>query len=253
MDWLKVPQHPRTVVVWTELTAELDGDVAQHGDGAGVIVDVGGGAGGFAVPLAAAGWHVTVVDPSPNALAALLRRAGDAGVGERVAAVQGDADALAELVEPGSARLVLCHSVLEMVDAPQAAVDAIAAILAPGGAASLLVANRAGAVLARAAAGHLGAAAALLADPHGRAGEHDTLRRRFDPDTLNRLVERSRLRVERRHGVQVVPEVAGSSSREVEAGALQAGLDLELAAAAKSPYRDFAAGLHVLARKPQSE
>ena len=43
------------------------------------VVDIGGGTGGSAVRLAAAGHRVTVVDPSPDALAALARRAREAG------------------------------------------------------------------------------------------------------------------------------------------------------------------------------
>ena len=44
------------------------------------VLDVGGGTGGLAVPLAALGHRVTVVDPSPDALAALARRASESGV-----------------------------------------------------------------------------------------------------------------------------------------------------------------------------
>ncbi|MGH8792796.1 MAG: methyltransferase domain-containing protein, partial [Stackebrandtia sp.] len=75
MDSLKVPQHPRTAVVWSVLTSELATPSAGGGNGPGLVVDVGGGTGGFAVPLAEAGFRVTVVDPSPNALAGLARRA----------------------------------------------------------------------------------------------------------------------------------------------------------------------------------
>ena len=50
------------------------------------IVDVGGGTGGFAVALARLGHRVTVIDPSPDALAALERRAAEAGVSDAVRA-----------------------------------------------------------------------------------------------------------------------------------------------------------------------
>src|SRR5436305_2079511 len=101
------------------------------------VLDVGGGTGGFAVPLAEAGHRVTVVDASPDALAALTRRAAEAGVADRITAVQGDGDRLAELAAPGSADLILCHSLLEVVDDPTEVVAALAATLRPGGAASL--------------------------------------------------------------------------------------------------------------------
>ncbi|MGA9311347.1 MAG: methyltransferase domain-containing protein, partial [Pseudonocardiaceae bacterium] len=53
------------------------------------VLDVGGGSGVWAVPLARSGCLVTVVEPSPNALATLHRRAADAGVQQLVSAVQG--------------------------------------------------------------------------------------------------------------------------------------------------------------------
>src|SRR5690606_27422958 len=96
----------RTAVVWQVLSAEL----ARQGGRPLVVVDAGGGTGGFAVPLAEVGHQVTVVDASPDALAALARRAAEAGVSDRIRPVQGDGDRLADLVPAGSADLVLCHS-----------------------------------------------------------------------------------------------------------------------------------------------
>ena len=98
----------RTAAVWAVLRRELE----RHAGRELTVLDVGGGTGGFAVPLAQAGHLVTVVDASPDALAALTRRAADAGVADRVTAVQGDGDALAGLIEPGTADLILCHAVL---------------------------------------------------------------------------------------------------------------------------------------------
>ena len=184
------------------VAAEL---AASPPDGSWRILDVGGGTGGFAVPLAEAGFQVTVVDTSPNALAGLVRRATEAGVAESITAMQGDADALASLVEPDSVRLVLCHSVLEMVDSPTEVTKAIASVLQPGGAASILVANRAGAVLSRALGGNLTAAMTVLADAEGRSGERDTLLRRFDPDTLAGLMATANLEIHQMHGVNVSP------------------------------------------------
>src|SRR5256885_15116774 len=147
-----------------------------------MVIEVGGGPVGFAVRLAEAGPRVTVVEASPDPLGALPRRAAEAGVAGRITAVQGDGDRLAELVPPGCADLILCHSLLEVVDDPAEVVAALAATLKPGGAASVLVANPAAAVLSRAMGGHLAAAAAALADPEGRTGPPDKLPRRFDAE-----------------------------------------------------------------------
>jgi len=209
------------------------------------VVDVGGGTGGFAVPLGRAGHDVTVIDASPDALAALTRRAAESGVGHRVRAVQGDADQLAELVPAGGADLVLCHSVLEVVDSPSDVAAAIATILRPGGAASVIVASRAAAVLARAAAGAIDAALALLRDPEGRTEAGDT--RRFDADAATALLAKAGLVVEEVHGVRVVADLVPGTVVERDHATLTA---FELATAGLAPFRDVATQLHLLARRP---
>ena len=134
------------------------------------VLDIGGGTGGFAVPLAELGYSVTVVDPSPDALAALERRAAETGTAGLVRGIQGDANDVVELLGTDSVDAVVCHSVLEVVDDPADALAAMAAVLRPGGIASMLAANRVAAVVARVAAGRLAEARQLLADPHGSAG-----------------------------------------------------------------------------------
>ena len=236
---------PRTAVVWEVLRREL-GRAALSRPRLSVV-DVGGGTGGFAVPIAQIGHEVIVVDASPDALAALTRRAAEAGVADRVRSVQGDADALADLVAPGDADVVLCHSVLEVVDSPADVASALASTLRPGGAASIIVANRAGAVLARAMGGHLDLATALLQDPDGRFGARDTLLRRFDADSASVLLGKAGLVVEEVHGVRVVADLIPGPLVERDREALVA---FELATAAIAPFRDVATQLHLLARRP---
>jgi S-adenosylmethionine-dependent methyltransferase len=232
----------RTAAVWAVLRREL----ARHAGRALTVVDVGGGTGGFAVPLAEEGHTVTVVDASPDALAALTRRAAEAGVVDRVRAIQGDGDALAGLVPAASADLILCHAVLEVVDDPAGVVAAITTALRPGGAVSLLVAGRAAAVLGRAVNGHLDVAAALLDDPDGRAGTRDTLRRRYDAETAAALLTAAGLAVEEIHGVRVLADLLPATVVEADPQAL---LDLELSLSARPPFRDIASQLHLFARR----
>lgn len=225
---------PRTAVVWEVLTAELDRQAGR----ALAVVDVGGGTGGFAVPLARAGHRVTVVDPSPDALAALTRRAADAGVPELITAVQGDGDRLAGLVPAGAADLVLCHSLLEVVDDPVEVLRSVAAVLRPGGAASVLVANRAAAVLSRAMSGHLDEALSLLSEPD--------LPRRFDAATVAALLAGAGLMPEQIHGVRVLADLIPAAVAEADPATL---LELESKLSRKAPYRDIAAQLHLFARR----
>ncbi|WP_218566293.1 methyltransferase domain-containing protein [Vallicoccus soli] len=225
--------------------------VARQGEALGRealdVLDVGGGTGGSAVPLALAGHRTTVVDPSPDALAALERRAAEAGVSDRVRAVQGDTSGLLGVVDAASADVVVCHGVLEHVDDPQEAVGHLVRALRPVGTLSLLAANRTAVVLARALAGHFGEARHALDDPDGRWGSGDPVPRRFTPGELSGLVEAAGLRVERVHGVRVLTDLVPGALVDAEPGAADALLALEAAASSHPALAAIATQLHVLA------
>ncbi|ONI70549.1 SAM-dependent methyltransferase [Actinosynnema sp. ALI-1.44] len=212
------------------------------------VLDVGGGSGVWAVPLAAAGCAVTVVDPSPNALATLHRRAQEAGVVESITAVQGDSDALAQLVPAESVDLVLGHGVLEVVDDPKTTIAAMAEATVPGGLVSVLVANQYAAVLHRAITGRLVDARRLLDDPAGQLAE-ESLSRRYDIARLTQLLVDGGLTVELVQGHGVVSELVPGAVLEGNPGAAEALAQLELAAATTPPLRDVAARLHAIGRR----
>lgn len=231
----------RTAVVWEALQTVL----ATGADGPPlVVVDVGGGTGGFAVRIAELGHRVTVVDPSPDALAAAERRADESGLTDgasgTLTAIQGDLTDLVDLVSPGAADLVLCHGVLGLLDDPVEGLRSIATVLRPGGTLSLLVGQRNAAVLARAMAGHFQQARDLL---HGVApGEH-----RFTVEECQGLLEAVGLEVRLTHGVRVFADLVPSAVIEAEPGALDALVDLEREAAVVPDLMALAAGLHLLA------
>ena len=209
------------------------------------VLDVGGGTGGFAVPLAVLRHRVTVVDPSPDALASLQRRADEVGV--TVTATQGDAAGLLDIVGRGSADLVLCHGVLEHVDDVALAVAALAAVLRPGGTLSVLAANRNAVVVARAIAGRFAEARHALTDPDGRWGPGDPLPRRFTETDLRDVLAAGGLQVQGVHGVRVVADLVPGSVVDLEPGAADALVELERLAAERPELRAVATQLHVLA------
>lgn len=171
------------------------------------VVDVGGGSGTRAVPLAQAGCRVLVVDASTDALASLARRAAEAGVSERITALQADADQLE--LPPASADLVLYHHVVQEVEDPVRSLSSAAAILRPGGYLSVLVPGRLSAVLGEALAGRYAAAAAML-------GAESSVDRRYEVPSLRSLMERAGVVVESVSGVGVVSALAGNRSRPGE-------------------------------------
>jgi len=236
---------------------------AHVGRAALEVVDVGAGTGGFAVRLAKLGHHVTVVDPSPDALAAARWRAAELGV--TLTAVQGEASEIAGLVGDGAADLVVCHNVLEYVDSPAAAMAAIARVLRPGGTVSVLAANVVAAVLQRALAGRYEEARRLLtanagdpavpvpapagpvpapaAPPQGGLTEH----RRFTLAGLTALIEGAGLRAGDAHGVRIFAGLLpGVGADPATADTLR---DLEEAAAGYPALRDIAARLHIFGHR----
>ncbi|HEX4060043.1 MAG TPA: methyltransferase domain-containing protein [Streptosporangiaceae bacterium] len=237
-----------SAVLWQTLRDVVSVLVTQTGRAELDIVDVGGGTGGFAVPLGRLGHTVTVIDPSPDSLAAAQRRAAEAGVPLR--AVQGDVSDLAAATGTAGADLILCHSVLEYVDSPEAAMSAIADILRPDGAVSVLAASAVAAVIHRVLTGRFDEARRLIAatgtepDPFGdRPGV--TPRRFTLPDVVG-LIEKAGLRSGPGHGVRVFTDLVPSMLTDTEPGAAAALLALEEAASAHPAFRGMATQFHVL-------
>jgi S-adenosylmethionine-dependent methyltransferase len=201
------------------------------------VVDVGGGTGGVAMALAAKGHHVTVIDPSPDALASLERRTADAGQAARIRGVQGDAADLAEIAGPHSADVVVCHRVLEVVDSPAEALVAMAGVLRPGGVLSLLVSQRHALVLTQALGGHIGLARRTWADST-----------RFDERRVVELVEQARFTVLAMHGVGAIADHVPESLIEADPENSVELLALEAEISQDPAFRALAPQLHVFAQ-----
>lgn len=238
-----------------------------------VVLDLGGGTGGLAVPLALAGHHVHVLDPSPDALASLQRRAGEHGLrttadgqdtggtqpgedtGGTVTAAQGDAEtitdtaAMHDLVGGRPIDLICCHEALEMVDDPAGAIRSMAALLPPGGALSLVISGRLAAVLGRVLAGRFVQAQRALTSRDGRWGDADPMPRRFDTDDVHDLLTSSGFAVETVHGARIFADLVPSVSIDTDADR-RALLELEAAVAAHHPLLgQLGAAIHFVARR----
>ncbi len=228
------------------LVSRLLADVVRSISAAGqvpAVLDCGGGSGSSAVPLAQSGARVTVVDVSADALATLQRRAVEAGVDHLVRPLQGDVEALGDIVADASFDLALAHGVLEAIDRPAVALTGIADALRPSGRVSVLVNNPVASVLSRALAGDVGAALVELRSMDGSPGS------RLDVASVRTMCEQIGLVVEQVHGVGVFSELVPGAELDSHPDAIDALAELEELASNRPPFRDIASRIHLLARR----
>jgi S-adenosylmethionine-dependent methyltransferase len=235
----------RTELMWQSVV-----DAVDVADGVGEldVLDLGGGTGGDAVRLALLGHRVTVVDPSPDALASLHRRGVEAGLEPGVHGIQGDATDLLEHVQPASFDLVICHEVLEYVDDPGEALSAVATVLRPGGHASVVVAGRNAAVAARALAGDFDTAQSLLASTSGTWDVRTLGPRRFVLGELQELLTTHGFVPVATNGLRVFADLVPSAIVDGEPGAREALYALERLVRSSSDFTALSAGLQTIAR-----
>lgn len=204
------------------------------------VVDIGGGSGTRAVPLAQAGCSVLVVDASTDALASLDRRSREAGVADRISALQADADQLTDVLADASADLVLYHHVVQAVDDPARSLRAAVAVLRPGGRLSVLVPGRLSAVLTAAVGAQWDQAdTALRGDP--------MVDRLFDVPALRDLMETAGVVVESVSGVGVFSALA---TPHLHDAADERVVALESACSTHPVLRQIATDLHGIGVRP---
>jgi len=227
----------------------LSSSIARLGGGSWRILDVGGGDGGDALPLALAGHQVTVLDPSVPMLAKLGEDAAEAGVGDRVRGVQGDIEAIAGL-EPQGFDLVLCHFVLQYLDALDGPLGQLLGAVKPGGYVSLIAPNRPGEVLAKATRGVDPAAAFALLDAEtNRTLTFDHTVRRIDAETAIAALEAAGCEIVSRFGGRIINDLLPDAAPKADPAFFADLLRLELAVCDREPYLRTGMFWQALARK----
>lgn len=238
----------RTEVMWQ---AVLDA-VSIAGGESLTVLDLGGGTGGDAMRLAQAGHDVTVVDPSPDALASLERRVADAVRAEpmpgQVRGVLGDTTDLLSHVEAASFDLAICHGVLEHVDDPDEALAVLTTALRTGGHVSVVVAGRLAAVVARALAGDFAAATRLYSTDLAGWDMRALGPRRFVTAELDHLLVAHHFVPVASRALRVFADLVPSALVDIEPGARDALYALERLVADHGDFTALSAGLQSIAR-----
>lgn len=216
------------------------------------IVDVGGGAGTQALPLARRGYPVTIIEPSP-AMLARARQALEhepADVTARVQLIEARGEHALDVVDAQRFSGVLCHGVVPYLDDPSDLVATLCALARPGGIVSI-VAKTAGTLAIRPAAEGRWDAALNAFDADHEINSLGLYTRTDTLDSLTALLQDHGVRQEAWYGVRLFVD-NWTADRHVEPDEFPKVLEVEYQAARRDPYRQLSRLFHLIGRKPPS-
>jgi S-adenosylmethionine-dependent methyltransferase len=203
-------------------------------DGPLRVLDVGGGDGRDSLPLAAAGHHVTILDPSAGMLAEAAATARGLGVADRVETQPGSID---DLPSAGAGwDVVLCHFVLRYRPADADDVPALAAAVRPGGVLSVLDGNPAGTVVSRIVRGGPAAGLAELGAATGRSVTFDEEVRKIRDIEMRAAIEASGCEILAQYGGRIANDLLTDDTAKHDEAYFADLLRLELELCDQEPY-----------------
>lgn len=247
--YASVKGYVRTYVLHQQLLEHLAPPPAA-------VLDVGGGAGHQAFPLAQAGYEVTLLDSSP----AMLNKAGERlervpdEARRRVRLVEADGGNADKAVNGERFAAVLCHGVLGYLEDPEPVVDQLCRCAAPGGVVSVMTGNAKTTAVQPALERRWQDALAAFDTTHGVGvlglpGRADTV------EELSALIQGRGVEPERWYGVWLFIdwlEFSGVELDPTDSAQVEATAAVELEASRRDPYRQLSRAFHLIGRKPQS-
>jgi 2-polyprenyl-3-methyl-5-hydroxy-6-metoxy-1,4-benzoquinol methylase len=202
------------------------------------VLDVGGGSGAVAVPLAERGYDVTMLEPSGGMLEIARRRIHGAGVTVRIA--QAGIEELAGRT-PGPFEVVCCHAVLLYLDDPGRHLRSLRAAASEDGVLSLLEKNRLGLAMRPALQGDYAAAMRLLDDPVA-TGNLGIPNRSRSADEWTALLTETGWRLDSMAGIRLFSDLAPDDLADASFEEL---VSLEREAGRREPYRSVSRLVHL--------
>lgn len=247
--WCEAPWGRLRFAVVQE-TLRRQTDALGGADGGLRVLDVGGGDGRDALPLAQAGHHVTVLDPAPSWLTEARRRAAAAGAADRLTTIEGSIDDLSAV--GGDYDLVLCHFVLHYRPAEVDAGDLerLAATLRPGGRLSVMAPNAAARVIMRLTREGPDAALAELESDAFESATFATTGRRVTTEETEAALTRLGMTPVGRYAARVVNDYVADDALKTDPDYYASLERLELALCDQEPFVRLGALWQVVAERP---
>ena len=232
--WQEYVETPWARIRYAVVAEILARHLAPLGDHLRVL-DVGGGDGHDSLPLARAGHHVTILDPSESMLAAARASADAAGASRRVTTRSGSIDDLVDADAEWD--VVLCHYVLRYRPVDADDLPTLAAALRPGGLLSVLDGNSPGTVLARAARQGPAAASAALAATTVRTVTFDRDVRVVDASSVRADLQAAGCEILGEYGGRIVNDLILDEDAKDDPVFFEQLLRLELALCDREPFK----------------
>jgi SAM-dependent methyltransferase len=217
------------------------------------LLDVGGGAGHQSMPLAEAGYDVTLLDSSAAMLDKARQRleALPREVRGRVTLVEADGESAEDAVDGRTFDAVLCHGVLGYLERPEPLVDQLCRCAAPEGIVSIMTGN-AKAMAVRPALEQRWDDALASFDATAEIGVLGVQGRADTVEDLSELVRRRGVEPLDWYGVWLFVdwlEFSGVTLDPGNADEVAATAAVELEASRRDPYRQLSRVFHLVARK----
>lgn len=218
------------------------------------VLDIGAGAGHQSLPLAVAGYDVTLLDPSP----AMLDKARERlerlpeEVRHRVGLVQADGEVADEALEGRRFEAVLCHGVLGYQQDPGPLVEQVCRCAGPGGLVSVMAGN-AKASAVRPALERRWEDALAAFDSRTEVGVLGVPTWAHTVEEVGDLLRQHGVEPQRWYGVWLFVdwlEFAGTVLDPGDADQVAATVAVELEASRRDPYRQLSRVFHLVGRKP---
>lgn len=237
---------------WMQLRYTLAHEhILQHlPPAAARILDVGGGNGADALPLAQAGYHVAILDYSRAMLDDARQQAQTQQLTAQMTFIEGSLQTLHRTVPEESYHMALCHNIFQYVDAPEHSLDAIYASLVPGGLLSIINPNPASEALHHACFGYdLEQALASLQLSSRYVPTFETTVNRYTFTQWQSWLQSHGFALRAHYGILCVCAYLADNERKYDPVFYQQLLTLERAMGQIEPYIQIARFMHLIAEK----